>query len=103
MLTYILNESLLKSNPKLQIKVNSVNQDDDNDSNDNETLDEKLAKLESLKEMTNDQILKAYRIMIATDDESRIADESTFIISMLQAKLDKSKVENFYTLNRLSD
>lgn len=54
LLTYILNESLLKDNQKMQIKVNSVNQDDDNESIENKPLDEKLARVESLRDLTNE-------------------------------------------------
>ena len=103
MMTYMLNNSLLADNPKMHIKYNMVNLDDDKDSNENETMEQKLLRANQNMAMTDEEILKKYKVAMATDHENRISDEGTFIISMLQAKLDASKVENFYNLNRLSD
>jgi hypothetical protein len=83
MLTYILNNTVLEDNLKFHIKYSTVNQDDDNESCEGETFEQKYHRILNNKIMTDEQIINSYKIVLTTDHENRIADESTFVISLL--------------------
>ena len=53
--------------------------------------------------LTKDEVLDKYKTGIQVDQENRISDEVTYLISMLQSKLDQIKVENQYETLGLAD
>lgn len=49
------------------------------------------------------ELLKGFNVGFKCDREDRICDEATFMISILQTQLDRSKVDNLSSLQSLAD
>lgn len=62
-----------------------------------------MQKLAKISKMTDQEMLKYYRLILQSDNQEFIADEAIYLISMLQVKLDRTKVENYQNITRLSD
>ena len=93
---------MIKDHPKRQIKFLPVNMEDDEDT-DPENDEAKVIKMVQQSSLSDKELLNCYKIIIGSEKDSHIADESLFLISLLQQKLDKTKVENFYNTIRLSE
>ena len=96
-LIYLMNNTVLADNEKSQMRPEKYDMEEPAKRIEEEELDIDFDKLD-LKEL-----LKGFDLGFKSDREDRISDEASFMISILQQQLDRSKVDNLSNLQGLAD